>query len=101
MQHVHTLPSAAPPIAVHMTYQFAEGSKFAHGKRQRLRQAGLWLVEDEDYYNGRFITVSEEGATLAVQRLGPRVTSKVMLLTNLQHQHQHQNQNQPRPRPRP
>jgi pimeloyl-ACP methyl ester carboxylesterase len=44
VQHAHTLPNAAPPLSVHLTYQFAEGSTFAHGKRQRMRQAGLWLV---------------------------------------------------------
>ena len=38
VQHAHTLPGALPPISVHMTYQFAEGSTFAYGKRQRLRQ---------------------------------------------------------------
>ena len=27
VQHAHTLPNAATPISVHMTYQFAEGSK--------------------------------------------------------------------------
>ena len=57
VQHVHTLPNALPPLSVHMTYQFAEGSKFAYGKRQRLRQAGLWLVEPDSYYNGRYLKV--------------------------------------------
>mgnify|MGYP001498227666 CR=1 FL=1 len=44
VQHAHTLPNAAPPLSVHMTYQFAEGSKFAYGKRQRLRQARRSVV---------------------------------------------------------
>jgi len=61
---------------VHMTYQFAEGSKFAYGKRQRLRQAGLWLVDDDAYYSGRYVTVSEKGATLPFQSMGPRVDSR-------------------------
>ena len=34
LQHAHTLPNAPPPISVHMTYQFAEGAKFAYGKHQ-------------------------------------------------------------------
>ena len=66
-----------------MTYQFAEGSKFAHGKRQRLRQAGLWLVDDDSYFNGRhqlapngYITVSAEHATLPVVSMGPEVDSR-------------------------
>ena len=82
VQHAHTLPNAAPPLSVrtrraprrgkarahhsiphppsrsvqvHMTYQFAEGSKFAYGKRQRLREAGLWLVDDDAYFSGRCV----------------------------------------------
>jgi len=64
VQHVHTLPSALPAVSVHMTYQFAEGSSFAYGKRQRLREAGLWFVDDDDYYAGRYLSVSAKGATL-------------------------------------
>ena len=58
----HAAAGAEPPLAVHMTYQFAEGSKFAHGKRQRLRQAGLWLVDDDSYFNG---TAHRDGSTCA------------------------------------
>lgn len=76
VQHAHTLPNAEPPLAVHMTYQFAEGAKFAHGKRQRLRQAGLWLVDDDSYFNGKYVTVASDAATLPVRELGPRVQSK-------------------------
>ena len=64
VQHVHTLPNARPAVSVHMTYQFAEGSSFAYGKRQRLREAGLWFVDDEEYYNGRYLSVSADGGTL-------------------------------------
>ena len=140
VQHAQTLPAAAPPISVHMTYQFvscasiqchpdlraygmpcfalvrelgiltevphrcrprlfriaagnvlcwqsacgsaarqaasprflrqsrnpcsglclicaqAEGKSFSFGKRQRLRQAGLWFVDDDSYFNGRHAT---------------------------------------------
>ena len=52
-----------------------QGATFAHGKRQRLRQAGLWLVDPDSYYNGRYVTVADEGATLPVRSLGPRVSS--------------------------
>jgi hypothetical protein len=76
VQHVHTLPSALPALSVHMTYQFAEGSKFAYGKRQRLRQAGLWLVDDDSYYNGRYVTVSAEAATLPLVKMGLDVDSR-------------------------
>jgi hypothetical protein len=76
VQHVHTLPAAPLPISVHMTYQFAEGSKFAHGKRQRLRQAGLWLVDPDSYYNGRYVTATAATATLQYQEMGPEVDSR-------------------------
>ena len=75
VQHAHTLRGAPPPLAVHMTYQFAEGSKFAHGKRQRLRQAGLWHVDDDAYYNGRYVMVSAKTANLPVRQLPPTVSS--------------------------
>ena len=32
-----------------MTYQFAEGRSFAYGKRQRLRDDHLWLVDEAPY----------------------------------------------------
>ena len=76
VQHAHTLPSAAQPLSVHMTYQFAEGSKFAYGKRQRLREAGLWLVDDDAYYNGRYVTVSAAAANLPVKPMGVGVDSR-------------------------
>ena len=76
VQHAHTLPKAEPPLSVHMTYQFAEGSSFAHGKRQRLREAGLWLVDDDAYYNGKYLALSDAAATLAVEPMGPNVDSR-------------------------
>ena len=76
VQHAHTLPNAATPISVHMTYQFAEGSKFAYGKRQRLREAGLWLVDEDSYYNGRYVTAASLGANLPLKTMGPRVDSR-------------------------
>jgi len=76
VQHAHTLPNAATPISVHMTYQFAEGSKFAYGKRQRLREAGLWLVDEDSYYNGRYVTAASLGANLPFKTMGPSVDSR-------------------------
>ena len=76
VQHAHTLPGAAPPLAVHMTYQFAEGAKFAYGKRQRLREARLWLVDDDAYYSGRYVKVADRSANLPLKPLGPTVHSK-------------------------
>ena len=34
------------PYAVHATFQYGDAADFAHGKRCRLRQAGLWAVSD-------------------------------------------------------
>jgi hypothetical protein len=76
VQHAHTLPNAAPPLSVHMTYQFAEGSKFAYGKRQRLREAGLWLVDDNSYYSGRYVMASAATANLPFESMGPHVDSR-------------------------
>ena len=36
------------PLVVHTTYQFSQ----ARGKRQRLRENGLWLIDDDGYYSG-------------------------------------------------
>ena len=30
---------------------------YAYGKRQRLREAGLWLIEEDAYYEGNFLTI--------------------------------------------
>ena len=84
VQHAHTLPNAAPPLSVHLTYQFAEGSTFAHGKRQRMRQAGLWLVDDDTYFTGRYITAASESANLMpIQTLGPHVPSSEAIARHL------------------
>mmetsp|Transcript_16999 Transcript_16999/g.28375 ORF Transcript_16999/g.28375 Transcript_16999/m.28375 type:complete len:856 (-) Transcript_16999:413-2980(-) len=84
VQHAHTLPGAQPPISVHMTYQFAEGRSFAYGKRQRLRQAGLWFVDEDSYYNGRYVMVSDEKATLPVQPMGPNIDTRDAVKYHLQ-----------------
>ena len=85
VQHAHTLPGAEPPLAVHMTYQFAEGAKFAYGKRQRLRQAGLWLVDEPSYFNGRYVMVAAGSATLPPTDLTPFHThSKVAIARHLE-----------------
>lgn len=36
------------PLVVHTTYQFSQ----ARGKRQRLREHGLWVLDDAAYYGG-------------------------------------------------
>jgi len=89
VQHVHTLPQAEPPISVHMTYQFAEGAAFAYGKRQRLREAGLWFVDDADYFGGgKYLAVSTKGATLPPVSFSPTADSRDAIKQHLaEHAH--------------
>ena len=45
------------PFVVHTTYQFSQ----ARGKRQRLREHQLWLIDAQEYHDeGNFITTSEK-----------------------------------------
>ena len=83
VQRVDTLPEALPPLSVHQTYQFAEGAKFAHGKRQRLREKGLWLVDPDSYYNGRYLKVADAAANLPYESLSPSVDSRVAVKKHL------------------
>jgi len=56
--------SGIKPIAVHLTYQFGDTADYVYGKRQRLREHGLWLMEEESYFTeGNFLalTFPEEG----------------------------------------
>ena len=41
------------PVAVHTTFQFGDTPEFTWGKRNRLREKRLWLVDDETYYQRR------------------------------------------------
>ena len=52
--------------AVHLTFGFGDGADYPHGKRQRAREAGLWLADDEIYYGHGgggelFVTLSGRG----------------------------------------
>ena len=38
------------PVSVHTTFQFGDTPEFTWGKRNRLREKRLWLVDDETYY---------------------------------------------------
>lgn len=51
--HIHGLPQARrgfSPVAVHTTFQFCDTAEFAWGKRSRLRERLLWLVDTDSYY---------------------------------------------------
>ena len=41
-------PTAKWPMAVHATYQFGDMPDYPFGKRQRFRDWGMWLVDDEE-----------------------------------------------------
>jgi len=88
VQHAHQRPHAEEPMSVHMTYQFAEGSSFAYGKRQRLREANLWFVDDDAYYSGRFVTVSAASATLPVMPMNTTVDTREAVAYHLR-EHAH------------
>ena len=38
------------PVSVHTTFQFGDTPEFTWGKRNRLRERRLWLVDDDSYY---------------------------------------------------
>ena len=38
------------PVSVHTTFQFGDTPEFTWGKRNRLREKRLWLVDDDSYY---------------------------------------------------
>jgi hypothetical protein len=45
-----------PPIAVHATYSLDNHDALA--KAQRFREAGLWAVDDDAYYQGKFLALN-------------------------------------------
>ena len=64
--------------SVHMTFQHGDSFKYAYGKRQRLREYGLFLVDSDEYYSqGNFLTISEDGATYPVTPVGSDAHSRV------------------------
>ena len=45
-------PTAGRASQVHTTYQYGDDSGYAYGKRARLRDFGLWAIDDDSYYAG-------------------------------------------------
>ena len=68
VQQVHR--HGREPYSVHLTYQYGDHASFAFGKRQRLRQAGLWAMEEADYYAGKFLVLADEGASFPPTDVG-------------------------------
>jgi len=64
IQRLHEIVGV-PPVCVHTTYQYGDASSYAYGKRERLRDAHLWLVDPPEYYAaGRFLQLTSAPARL-------------------------------------
>ena len=48
--HHKQFPEDGEPYAVHTTYQYGDDGQYAWGKRERMRQAGIWTADDREYY---------------------------------------------------
>ena len=59
-------PEDGEPYAVHTTYQYGDSARYAYGKRQRLRQHGLWYADDDtDYWKPKkYLTISTKGSQM-------------------------------------
>jgi hypothetical protein len=63
-------PEDGEPFSVHLTYQYGDTGQYAYGKRERMRQAGIWHSDPESYYtDGKFLVIPDVGAQ--VQFDGP------------------------------
>jgi hypothetical protein len=62
IQRLHEIVNV-PPVCVHTTYQYGDATTYAYGKRERLRDAHLWLVDPPAYYEeGRFLQLTSSPA---------------------------------------
>eukprot|EP00756_Hemistasia_phaeocysticola_P001511 Hpha_TRINITY_DN11063_c0_g2::TRINITY_DN11063_c0_g2_i1::g.92856::m.92856/K20784/XEG113; arabinosyltransferase len=64
VQTHHRRRGAEQPFSVHLTYQYGDAGRYAYGKRERMRQHGLWRVDSPDFYNGKYISIAPEGAQM-------------------------------------
>lgn len=56
-------PEDGEPYSVHLTYQYGDTGQYAYGKRERMRQAGIWHSDPEGYYSeGKFLVIPDVGA---------------------------------------
>eukprot|EP00241_Pyramimonas_parkeae_P004033 CAMPEP_0114245480 /NCGR_PEP_ID=MMETSP0058-20121206/11919_1 /TAXON_ID=36894 /ORGANISM="Pyramimonas parkeae, CCMP726" /LENGTH=662 /DNA_ID=CAMNT_0001358537 /DNA_START=323 /DNA_END=2308 /DNA_ORIENTATION=- len=67
------------PYVVHATYQYGDGAVFPFGKRQRMREAGLWLMDGPEYSSGNFLAVSWAGATRPEFRVPLDTDSRIIV----------------------
>ena len=56
-------PEDGEPFSVHLTYQYGDTGSYAFGKRERMRQAGIWRSDPREYFeDGKYLVVSDEGS---------------------------------------
>ena len=50
------------PMAVHATYQFGDQTDYPFGKRQRFRDWGMWLADDDEEYvtSSRYLVLEDD-----------------------------------------
>lgn len=61
--HHLTHPEDGEPFSVHLTYQYGDTGAYAFGKRERMRQAGIWRSDPKEYWEeGKYLVVSDEGS---------------------------------------
>ena len=60
-------PTARWPMAVHATYQFGDMPDYPFGKRQRFRDWGMWLADDEEEYitKDRYLVLDDDAPLMA------------------------------------
>ena len=64
VQKLHDIVGV-PPVCVHTTYQYGDATTYAYGKRERLRDAHLWLLDTHDtHWRGRFLHLTSMPAKL-------------------------------------
>ena len=44
--------------------RYGDATTYAYGKRERLRDAGLWAMDGADYYSGRYLQLTTSAARL-------------------------------------
>ncbi len=77
VQKLHQIVGVAP-TCVHTTYQYGDATTYAYGKRERLRDEHLWLIDPPSRYDGNFLVLKTAPARMLTARtaelLDPRVT---------------------------
>jgi len=64
VQKLHDIVGV-PPVCVHTTYQYGDATTYAYGKRERLRDEHLWLLDTpSNHWSGRFLRLTSMPARL-------------------------------------